>query len=56
MTSKGEASLSRKLAVRTVIYSCLALFLAGALGERSLRKYHVSVPVLTIAAGFIPFL
>jgi multiple antibiotic resistance protein len=44
------------LAIRGFLFSCAALAFAGLIGERSMRKYHISVPVLGIAAGIILFL
>ena len=56
MTRKGDANFARRLALRAFAYSCVALLVAAILGENSLRKYHISVPVLAIAAGLILFL
>jgi small neutral amino acid transporter SnatA (MarC family) len=46
----------RRLAFRAFFYSCLTLLFAAVIGERSMRQYYVSVPVLAIAAGIILFL
>lgn len=56
MTQGGDAAFARRLAVRAFFYSCFALVLAAVIGENSIRKYHISVPVLAIAAGIILFL
>jgi multiple antibiotic resistance protein len=56
MTRNGDANFARRLALRAFVYSCLALVLAAVIGENSLRKYHISVAVLAIAAGVILFL
>ena len=56
MTKKDDPAFTRKLAVRAFIFSCVALVAAAVIGERSLRRYHISVPVLAIAAGIILFL
>ena len=44
------------MAIRAFLYSCAALVFAAVIGEKSMRKYHISVPVLAIAAGIILFL
>ena len=56
MTRGGDAAFAKRLAIRAFIFSCLALAFAALIGERSMRKYHISVPVLAIAAGIILFL
>jgi multiple antibiotic resistance protein len=56
MTRGGDAAFAKRLAIRAFIFSCLALAFAAVIGERSMRKYHISVPVLAIAAGIILFL
>ena len=56
MTRNAEQAFARKLAVRAFLVSCAALVFAGSIGERSMRQYHISVPVLAIAAGIILFL
>jgi small neutral amino acid transporter SnatA (MarC family) len=56
LTQKGDEAFAKRLAVRAFLFSCLALVFAALVGERSMRKYHISVPVLAIAAGIILFL
>jgi len=56
MTRKGDEVFAKRLAVRAFFFSCAALAVAAVIGERSMRKYHISVPVLAIAAGIILFL
>ena len=56
LTRKGDATFARRLAIRAFLYSCAALVFAAVIGEKSMRKYHISVPVLGIAAGIILFL
>ncbi len=56
LTRGGDAAFAKRLAIRGFVYSCLALAFAAFIGERSMRKYHISVPVLAIAAGIILFL
>jgi len=56
MTRGSDAAFAKRRAIRAFIFSCLALAFAAVIGERSMRKYHISVPVLAIAAGIILFL
>lgn len=56
LTHGADAKFIRRLALRAFFYSCLALLAAAFAGENSMRKYHISVPVLAIAAGVILFL
>jgi small neutral amino acid transporter SnatA (MarC family) len=56
LTRKGDEAFAKRLAIRAFLFSCAALVFAAFIGERSMRKYHISVPVLTIAAGIILFL
>ena len=56
LTRKGDGAFAKRLAIRAFLYSCAALVFAAVIGEKSMRKYHISVPVLAIAAGIILFL
>ena len=56
MTRNAEPAFARRLAVRACLVSCVSLLFAGSIGERSMRQYHISLPVLAIAAGIILFL
>src|SRR5277367_2156636 len=56
MTRGRDANFVRMLAFRAFGFSCVALLFAAIAGEHSLRKYHISVAVLAIAAGIILFL
>jgi multiple antibiotic resistance protein len=56
MTHNGDPAFARRLAFRGFAYSCVALLLAAIVGENSINKYHISIPVLGIAAGVILFL
>jgi multiple antibiotic resistance protein len=56
LTKNGDAIFARRLAIRAFLYSCLALVFAAFLGENSIRKYHIPLGVLAIAAGIILFL
>jgi small neutral amino acid transporter SnatA (MarC family) len=52
----NNEDFAKRLAIRAFVYSCLAIAFAAFIGERSMRKYHISVPVLSMAAGIILFL
>jgi len=56
MTSKGDVMFRRRLAVRAILVSCLALFFSALVGETALRRFHISVPVLAVSGGIILFL
>jgi len=56
ITRKSDGALAKRLAIRAFLFSCAALVFAAFIGESSMRKYHISVPVLAIAAGIILFL
>jgi multiple antibiotic resistance protein len=56
ITRKADAALTRRIAIRSFLYSCAALVLAVVVGEEFLRKFNIRVPVLAIAAGIILFL
>jgi len=56
MTHGADVTFTRRLALRAFIYSCIALVAAAVIGENSMQKFHISVPVLAIAAGIILFL
>jgi multiple antibiotic resistance protein len=56
LTRTGDEAFARRLASRAFVHSCLALAFAALIGERAMQRYHISVPVLTIAAGIILFL
>lgn len=56
MTRNADAVFARRLAVRAFLVSCVSLVFAALIGEHSMRRYHISVPVLAIAAGIILFL
>jgi MarC family integral membrane protein len=56
LAGQGDTEFARRLVFRALFYSCLALLFAAVIGERSMRQYHVSVPVLAITAGIILFL
>jgi len=56
LTHNCDKAFARRLAFRGFLCSCAALLFAALIGEKSMRRYHVSVAVLAIAAGIILFL
>ena len=53
MTECAEARFRRQLAIRAIIFSCLALAAAAVVGERTLRDYGVSLNVLALTGGLV---
>jgi multiple antibiotic resistance protein len=53
MTERAEARFRRQLAIRAIIFSCLALAAAAVVGERALRDYGVSLNVLVLTGGLV---
>jgi multiple antibiotic resistance protein len=56
MTRKADAAFARRLAFRAFAFSCAALLIVAIVGENSLRRYHISLPVLGVTTGLILFL
>jgi multiple antibiotic resistance protein len=56
ITKNADAALTRKIAVRAILFSIGALVLAAFLGENILSKYGIPVPILTLSGGIILFL
>lgn len=56
ITRGADPKLTRKIAIRSIIFSSIALLLAGALGQIIMRKYGIPIPILGIAGGLILFL
>ena len=56
LTQGADRALEKKIAYNAVIFSGIALLVAGLLGEIILKKYGVPPPVLALAAGAILFL
>jgi len=55
LTQGADRALEKKIAYTAIIFSGIALLIAGLLGEIILRKYGVPLPVLALAAGTILF-
>ena len=56
ITKNADPALTRKIAVRSILYSIAALVLAAFLGENILKNYNIPVPILALSAGIILFL
>ncbi len=56
ITRNADARLSRGIAIQASLFSALALIVAAFMGQTILRKYDISIPVLSLAGGIILFL
>ena len=56
ITKNADPLLTRKIAVRAIIYSIVSLILAAFLGENILKNYAIPVPILALSGGIILFL
>jgi multiple antibiotic resistance protein len=56
ITRGADAHLSREIAIQATIYSTLALLIAALMGQTILRKYDISIPIISLAGGIIFFL
>jgi multiple antibiotic resistance protein len=56
ITMDADPEFTRKLAVRALFYSCLALLLAGILGHMILTRFGIPIPILGLSGGIILFL
>jgi multiple antibiotic resistance protein len=56
ITKNADRVFARKIAVRAMIYSVVALTLAGFLGEKILKSNGIPVPILALSGGIILFL
>jgi len=56
ITMNADDMLTRRIAVRAILYSIVALALAAVLGEKILDRYGIPVPILTLSGGIIFFL
>lgn len=56
VTRGADAQLTRKIALLAILFSSIALLVAGFLGEMILSSYSIPVPVLALSAGIILFL
>lgn len=56
VTAGADRTLERKIARNAIVFSGIALLIAGLLGEMILKNHSVPLPVLALAAGIILFL
>jgi multiple antibiotic resistance protein len=56
LTHGADPRLTRRIVLAAVFISSLALLLAAVVGETILDRFHIELPVLTLAAGIILFL
>lgn len=56
ITLGADKSLTKKIAFRSILYSSIALLLAGSLGETILSKYGIPIPILALAGGIVIFI
>jgi len=56
ITKNADPALTRKIALRAIIYSIVTLILAAFLGENILKNYGIPVPILALSGGIILFL
>jgi multiple antibiotic resistance protein len=56
ITQGANPALTRKIAISAIIYSSIALLLAGFLGQSIMSKYGIPLPILGLSAGIILFL
>lgn len=56
ITQNTDQLFARRIAIRAILYSLVALTLAAFLGEKMLSNYGIPVPILTLSGGIILFL
>jgi multiple antibiotic resistance protein len=56
ITQGADPALTRKIAINAIIYSSIALLLAGFLGQSIMGKYGIPLPILGLSGGIILFL
>ena len=56
ITRAADAALTRRIALRAILFSSLALLLAAFFGEKFLDNFNIPLPVLVLSAGIILFL
>lgn len=56
ITKNADTALTRKIAVRAILFSIAALLLAAFLGENILSRYGIPIPILSLSGGIILFL
>jgi multiple antibiotic resistance protein len=56
ITKNATTAFARKLALRAILISTMALLFAALLGEIIIRQYGIPLPVLALSGGVILFL
>lgn len=56
ITANADSALTRKIALKAILFASIAIVLAGLLGETILTKYGIPIPILALAAGIVIFL
>ncbi|MEJ2328424.1 MAG: MarC family protein [Gammaproteobacteria bacterium] len=56
VTRGADAALRRQIALQAILFSTIALLIAGFAGEYILTKYTIPLPILALTAGIILFL
>jgi multiple antibiotic resistance protein len=56
LTEDADKVLARKIAIRAIVYSSLALLMAATIGEKILTNYGIPVPILAMTGGIVLFL
>jgi len=56
VTEGAERELEQKIAFAAIVFSGIALLIAGLLGEIILRKYTIPLPIVALSAGIILFI
>jgi multiple antibiotic resistance protein len=56
MTQGADTWLAHRIAGRAILFSIVALLLAGLVGESTLERYSMPLPVLALAGGVVLFL
>ena len=56
ITQGADPKLIRQIAIRSMMYSSIALLLAAFLGQRIISNFDIPLPILAISGGLILFL
>ena len=56
MTKDADPKLARRVAIRSILISSIALLLASLLGKRIMSNFNIPIPILALSGGMILFL
>jgi|SRR4030095_5369881 multiple antibiotic resistance protein len=56
ITLGADPKLTRQIALRAILYSSIALFLAAIVGETILSRFGIPLPILSMSGGIILFM